>query len=316
MLNARRIIQKNHGDHLILLSLNDITDLVRLQHKEKEALNKEILAGKSYNLKLEKAVQERTKLLNKTNTRLEDKNLELESINKELEAFTYISSHDLQEPLRKIQAFTGRLLQKETDNLSEKGQNYFSVIQKSAERMQKLIKDLLSFSLISKADREFEYIELKEMVEDVKTECFEIIQEKNAIIETTGTCEVRVVPFLFRQVIQNLISNSIKYSQPKIPPHITISCAEVKSHDLNTQKLPLQKKYCHIRIKDNGIGFDQALSKRIFKVFEKLHSKDQYPGTGIGLAIVKKIIDTHNGLIVASSVKNKGTTFDIYLPEN
>jgi two-component system, chemotaxis family, CheB/CheR fusion protein len=316
LLNARRILQQKHGEHLILLSFNDITELVRLQRKEKEALTREIKESKFYSQKLEVAVQERTKQLNTINISLEDKNQELENSNKELEAFTYISSHDLQEPLRKIQAFAGRLLHKENQNLTEKGQNYFRIIQKSAERMQTLIRDLLTFSQINKAEREFETIQLNELVEDVKIEYIESIKEKNAVIKTAESCEIRVIPFLFRQVIQNLVSNSLKYAQPDIPPQIHILCQKAEPEMLQSLHLPPQKEFYHISIKDNGIGFEQIFSERIFKVFEKLHSKDQYPGTGIGLAIVQKIIENHNGHIFATSIKNEGTTFDIYLPEN
>ena len=134
------------------------------------------------------------------------------------------------------------------------------------------------------------------------------------MIEVKESCEVHIIPFQFRQLMHNLISNALKFSNPKIPPHITIASHNIKYSKANTANLPIQKEYCHIAISDNGIGFEQKFSTRIFEVFQKLHGKEEYAGTGIGLAIVKKIVDNHNGIITAVSKPNKGTTFNIYIP--
>ncbi len=314
MLNARRIVQKSHGEQLILLSINDITAAVRLQQKEKEELTKDIMITKSYNLKLEAAVRQRTGELDRINSSLAEKNTELEKMIEELEAFAYVSSHDLQEPLRKIRTFAGLILEKEKPNLSESGKNYFRLMQNSAERMQALIKDLLAFSRISVADRKFETIDIDKLIEEVKEEFKERLEETQAVIEIKGSCKVNVIAFQFRQVLQNLISNALKFAKPGVPPHVIIECRTVKSDKVDFVKLMPKKEYNQISIIDNGIGFEAEYTDKIFKVFEKLHSKDEFAGTGIGLAIVKKIVENHHGFITAKSEPSKGTSFDIFIP--
>jgi two-component system CheB/CheR fusion protein len=317
-LNARRVIQKTHREQLILLIIADITEVRRLimekELREKELLKKEILERKTEKLRLEEAVDKRTQELKEVNESLENKNKELINMNKELEAFTYISSHDLQEPLRKLQTFAGIILENEKNNLSDKGKNYFNLMQQAAERMRQLIQDLLAFSHISAAERKFVKTDLNKIIEQVKTEFKEAIAEKNAIIEVKENCEVRIIPFQIRQLMHNLMSNALKFSNSKTTPHIIIESRKIKLSKENALNLPAQKEYCHITFRDNGIGFKNEFSSKIFEVFQKLHSKDVYAGTGIGLAIVKKIVDNHNGIITAKSEVNKGTTFDIYIP--
>lgn len=317
-LNASRIIQKTHREELVLLVIADITEVRHLilekELREKELLNKEISERKMEKLILEKTVEERTQALTEANELLENKNVELLNMNRELESFTYVSSHDLQEPLRKIQIFAGRVLEKENENLSDNGKNYLRLMKNAAERMQTLIKDLLTFSRLSMAERKFETTDLNIIIEEVKKEFKEAIAEKDAIIEVKEICEVRIIPFQFRQLMHNLISNALKFSNPKIPPHITVNSRNIKYSKLKIANLPPKKEYCHISIADNGIGFEKEFSERIFEVFQKLHSKDEYAGTGIGLAIVKKIVDNHEGVITATSKLNKGTIFNIYIP--
>lgn len=236
-------------------------------------------------------------------------------MNKELEAFTYVSSHDLQEPLRKIQTFGSLLLEKESNNLSEKGKAYFQFMQDAAKRMQALIDDLLTFSQSTVSERNFEVIDLKVIVEKVKYDLRDIIKEKQAIIEMTGSCPTPVIVFQFNQLMNNLIGNSLKFSSPQRLIHIQINCETVEGRNITTVHLSHDKTYHHISISDNGIGFEEKFSEKIFEIFRKLHSSSEYPGTGIGLAIVKKIVDNHNGRITATSEPNKGTTFDIYVPQ-
>jgi len=241
---------------------------------------------------------------------------ELRIANKELLAFTYISSHDMQEPLRKVQTFASIILKEEKETLSDNGKNYLQRIHSSAERMQLLINDLLTFSRINKTDRKFEKTELSTIIDDVKADLEDNIKDKNATIEAVELCHVNIIPFQFRQLIYNLISNSLKFSRVNIPSQITIKSSIVKGSKLNNEKLSPEKNYCHIIVKDNGIGFEPHFSERIFGVFQKLHNKELYAGTGIGLAIVKKIVENHNGIITATSELNKGATFDIYIPAN
>ena len=238
---------------------------------------------------------------------------ELVIANKELEAFTYVSSHDLQEPLRKIQTFVTVILENENKNLSDNGKYNFQRMQSAAGRMQQLIEDLLAFSRINTAERKFEKTDLKIIIEEVKTELKDIIHEKHATIEATELCPANIIAFQFRQLMHNLISNALKFSNPDIPSHILIKSRIVKGSKLNNEKLSPEKNYCHITVKDNGIGFEPHFNNRIFELFQKLHNKEEYAGTGIGLAIVKKIVENHNGIIIATSEFKKGATFDIYI---
>ena len=263
---------------------------------------------------LEKAVEIRTNELKQANE-------ELKKINKELKAFAYVSSHDLQEPLRKIQTFSDRILENENEKLSEKGKRDFHIVHDAAARMQTLIEDLLSFSRLSNTDQKFETTSLGVIVDKVKDELKDTIEEKDATIEVIEPGMINVIPFQFHQLMQNLIGNALKFSRVGIPPHIVIQRVTIKGSKLKDQKpadvndfLSPEKDYHHIMVSDNGIGFEKEFNEKIFEVFQRLHSKDEYAGTGIGLAIVKKIVGNHHGIITAISQLNKGTTFNIYIP--
>ncbi|GGD83352.1 chemotaxis protein CheB [Planktosalinus lacus] len=317
-LNASRIVQKTHREELILLIISDITDVRRLivekEERDKKLLKKEIRDRKAEKIKLERAVKNRTQELKEANESLDSRNKELLNLNKELEAFTYVSSHDLQAPLRKLQTFTGIILEREEHKLSEKGKKYFQLMLKETERMRQLIQDLLVFSGISAGERKFENTDLNEIIDAVKEDLKELIEEKNAVIEIKEMCDVHIIRFQFQQLMFNLISNSLKYSKPNKPPHITISSRKVEYEKLKIKELPPQKEYCEIKISDNGIGFEQKFSNKIFEVLQKLHGKEEFDGTGLGLAIVKKIVENHNGVVTATGKLNKGATFTIYLP--
>ena len=202
----------------------------------------------------------------------------------------------------------------ENQTLSDTGRHYFQRIMNAAKRMQQLITDLLAFSHLSTAQRKFENTDLNLIVEDVKNEFKETMQEKRATIEVNKMCDAHIIPFQFRQLIQNLIGNSLKFSDPEKPLHIKIQSKISTGRTLNNEQLAPEKKYCHLSVADNGIGFDPQYRDQIFEVFQRLHGRDEYPGTGIGLAIVKKIVENHNGIITASGELGKGATFDIYIP--
>ena len=238
-------------------------------------------------------------------------NNNLISVNKELESFAYISSHDLQEPLRKIQTFSSRILAEEYQYLSDKGKFYFERLQHSALRMQILIRDLLAYSRTKTRERQFEVTDLNILVEEIIQGFREELEEKKGTIEAPEQCEANIIPFQFRQLLQNLISNALKFTQPGKPPRILIKSEIIKNNNLNFLK---GKDYCHITVSDNGIGFDLQYKERIFEIFQRLSTKKSYEGTGMGLAIVKKIVENHNGIITATSEINKGATFDIYIP--
>ena len=175
----------------------------------------DIQEQKTFAVELERQVRERTK-------ELAQNLIELGKMNKELQSFAYISSHDLQEPLRKIQTFSTRIFETEEKNLSDAGKNYFRRMQDAALRMQTLIEDLLAYSRTKSVDRKYEHTDLNKIVEEVKADLKEELQQKQAIIEATGLCKVNVIPFQFRQLLLNLLGNSLKFSKPTYPPHIKI----------------------------------------------------------------------------------------------
>jgi PAS domain S-box-containing protein len=267
----------------------------------------DIHTEKAFTNELEKQVAERTKELEQTN-------IDLENMNKELQSFAYISSHDLQEPLRKIQTFASQIMEKEALHLSENAKDKFKKMRNAAQRMQALINDLLTYSRTNIHERIFEKTDLSKIIENVRQDMKEELEQRQAVIEIQNMCEVNIIPFQFRQLLYNLVSNSLKFSSPDNPPRIKISSEIVKDKILNSSKLSGVTNYCHISVSDNGIGFEQQYNEKIFEVFQRLHGRTQYAGTGIGLAIVKKIVENHNGIITAKGEQNKGATFDIYLP--
>jgi light-regulated signal transduction histidine kinase (bacteriophytochrome) len=248
------------------------------------------------------------------NQEKEKRAAELAIVNQELLTFTYISNHDMQEPLRKIQVFISRILGSETGTLSETGQNHLRRIQVAAERMQEFIKDLLLYHYANNAEYKFEKIELGLIINVVKKDLERIIEDKNAIIEFNDVCYVDTMFVSFRQLLYNIIHNALKFSNPDVPPHIVIKATIASGSDLKIAGISAGKQYCHIAITDNGIGFEPEFNERIFDVFHRRHNKEEYPGTGIGLAIARKIVMHHKGVITATSSPGRGTTIDVYIP--
>ncbi|MBJ7882109.1 CHASE3 domain-containing protein [Gelidibacter salicanalis] len=245
---------------------------------------------------------------------IEKRNLELERSNKELSSFNYVASHDLQEPLRKIQTFLSRLEEKEQDHLSNNGKVYIERIKSSSTRMRSLIDDLLQFSRTNRSEEALEDSNINILLETAKHDLVEIISDKRARISSDFIPSMKVIPFQIKQLFLNLMSNSLKYSRELTAPVITITYSQTKASDLPKIKYSKHNLYHTITVKDNGIGFDQDYAEKIFILFNRLHNKNEYSGTGIGLSICKKIVENHNGYITAEGDINNGSIFTIYLP--
>jgi signal transduction histidine kinase len=239
---------------------------------------------------------------------------QLESANKDLERFAFMASHDLQEPLRKIRLFSDRLYIKYKDVIQDDSK-MISLIQKSAERMQALIIDILSFSKISMEKTEFEKSDLNVLIKDLLNDMSEEVTEKKATISVDHLPELTVSPRLIRPLFQNLINNALKYKKKNENPVIKIR-SEAHIHVSGQNGKSKSKKYWRIIVEDNGIGFDQKYAEDIFGMFKRLHNNAEFEGTGIGLALCKKIIEHHHGFISARSKVNEGSTFVISLPVN
>ncbi|MBC8005750.1 MAG: CHASE3 domain-containing protein [Verrucomicrobia bacterium] len=245
---------------------------------------------------------------------IEDKIADLEKSNKELSAFNHIASHDLQEPLRKVQTFISRIREKDYDSFSGNVKDYFSGIERATSRMQMFIEDLLLYSRASNVARIFELTDLNELLDNSKQELSQRIEEKNAIIIAEILPTLNVIPFQVQQLFTNLLSNSIKYSKPDVPPVITIESRMVSAKNLPGWVTNPKNRYYKISISDNGIGFDPQHAEDIFTLFYRLHSKTAYSGTGVGLAICKVIAENHKGYIKAESTPGVGSTLIFYLP--
>ena len=249
--------------------------------------------------------------LRRLNDVLELKNRELEQRNAELNSFSYVASHDLQEPLRKIQSFNSLILERESDCLTESAKDYFGRSMAAAGRMQELIKDLIDYSRVNAANWAFESIDLNRLLNEVKHDLNELITGKEAVIHTSTLPTTPVIEFMFRQLLQNLISNSLKYHRPGVSPVIRVNYQRIEPD----YAIPKSSDLMHqLTVSDNGIGFDPAYSQRIFQLFQRLHGRSQYTGTGIGLAICHRIMQNHNGTILAEAVPNQGATFTMRWP--
>ncbi|OXA78262.1 hypothetical protein SAMN05444397_101212 [Flavobacterium aquidurense] len=249
------------------------------------------------------------------NIELKERNNELEKSNKELASFNHVASHDLQEPLRKIQTFISRVSEADRAVMSESGRDYLSKIAVSAKRMRVLIDDLLLFSRTNTTKKEFIKLNLNELLENAETELAEVIQEKKAVITASKLPKLNVIPYQIEQLFINLIGNSLKYNKPGIVPEIFIESEKVSSADYPDLLEQSVKKFHKITFRDNGMGFDPQFKETIFILFQRLHSKTDYPGTGIGLAICKKIVENHKGHILADSTPDIGSVFSVFLPE-
>ncbi len=268
----------------------------------------DITEQKQFAEALEKKVQERTKELAEANLLLSQSNIELNQ-------FAYIASHDLQEPLRKVRTFT-ELMQLSLGEIPEKAKNYVNKIQSSIERMQTLINDVLKFSLLSKEREKFESVNLNTILSRVLGDFELLTEQKGAKIIAGNLPVIEAIPIQMNQLFTNLISNALKFCSKERQPQITVSSRQLSKQEVQQYKeLNEDKLHYAIEFKDNGIGFNQENAKQIFTIFQRLHGKNDYAGTGIGLAMCKKITVNHHGTIYANALPDKGASFIIILPE-
>ncbi len=272
-------VSKMDDNHLVNI-FSDVTDIKESQ------------------LKLEKLVDE----LKRTNTNLEE--------------FTYAASHDLKEPIRKIRIFVERLKINHSASLNEEGLMILEKLLTSSLRMRLLVDDLLEYSQLSVFDHKWESVELSEELKRVLGDLELVIEEKQADIKILDLPVIKGHRRQLQQLFQNLIGNSLKYSKEGIAPIIIISSLVTKGKDihLNLPEGERESQFFHIRIIDNGIGFEQKNADKIFRVFHRLHERNEYQGTGVGLSIVKKVVENHSGYVTAQSQSGIGSIFNIYLP--
>ncbi len=239
----------------------------------------------------------------------------LERSNRELQDFAQVASHDLQEPLRKILAFGDRLKSKAGESLDEQSLDYLQRMCNAAARMQTLITDLMAFSRVEIKGQAFVPTELCVIAREVSADLETRIEEAGGRVEIEELPIIDADPMQMRQLLQNLIGNSLKYHRAGVPPVVRIYSQKLDARSPDSMdEIALARQPCQILVTDNGIGFDEKYLDRIFNVFQRLHNKGEYEGTGVGLAICRKIVDRHGGTITARSIPGQGTTFVVTLP--
>ncbi|MBC7774307.1 MAG: PAS domain-containing protein [Phycisphaerae bacterium] len=280
------IARSSQGGHLVFISF--IRDITREKQAEME--------------------------LEQHRDQLAQKNTELERSNRELTAFNYIASHDLQEPIRKIKMFGNLLNEKSRETLPPPQREFIDRMLFSADYMQQLIESLLAFSRTTSTEKNLQPVNLNLLLEEVKTSMTHLIEEKNAAIILEKLPVLEGIPLQFQQLFENIIGNALKYSKPGQPCVIKIEADVVAGHSVKAEGAVHEQHYHHISVKDNGIGFDQKYAHKVFEIFQRLHNKNEYSGTGVGLAICKKIVENHHGLITVESKAGQGAKFNIYIP--
>ncbi|MCW3105107.1 MAG: sensor histidine kinase [Bacteroidetes bacterium] len=291
-------LSEKKNQEKILTSYKD-----RLSEKEEEL----ILAEVSHLRKAKEKLEEHAK-------NIEAKNNELVNTNIELSSFTYIASHDLKEPLRKIRMLSEYILEKQGKDFSPEVLRHFSSITSAIGYMQELIAGLLSYSSINNNQLKLVDTDLNEIIKEVKSNLEAVIAERGVKIESGELPVLKIISIPFIQLFSNLISNAVKYSRKDVPPVIAISAKKMQSDEIETEILLSADSYWAITVQDNGIGFEQKYQHKIFELFQRLHEKDVFSGTGIGLAICNKIVQNHNGFITAFGEPGVGARFTVYLP--
>ena len=288
----------------VLIELYQKTHKLLIQEQKLIAINKSL----ENEINERKNSEEKVKALNLELL----KNIDhLEAANKDLDRFAFMASHDLQEPLRKIRVFSERLYASCGHLLDAEAKLCINRIQGSAERMQALIKDIFTFAKVSSDKKSYVYTDMNLLVNEVMLQLDSTIKDKNATIVVDKLHSLYVNPVLIQPLFYNLISNAIKYAKLGVPPVVRIYSEESLPQATGGA---LANACCRIFVEDNGIGFEQKYSEQIFNMFTRLHHSSEYEGTGIGLALCKKIVEEHNGFISAISKVNEGSTFIVSLP--
>ncbi|TKB02298.1 histidine kinase [Alteromonas portus] len=287
-----------------LLLIITVFLLLKINSREHEKYQADL---ESVNEDLESRIEERTQELSLYSD-------ELARSNRELEDFAFVASHDLQEPLRKIRAFGNRLESGYNDVIDERGKDYLARMLNAAERMSMLISDLLAFSRVSTRGKEFDEVDLNNTVQSVLGDLEIAIDEKSAEINVGDMPVIRGDKSQLEQLFLNLISNALKFQSEGVTPVVTITSKEATESDTRDILMSEEYDWVKITVKDNGIGFDQSFAEKIFAPFQRLHGRSEYKGTGIGLAVCRRIVERHNGQITAMSAPGQGATFSIIMP--
>lgn len=291
----------------VFIDLYQKNHRLQIQEQRLKAINKNLESE----ITERKASEEKVRQLNR---QLLGNITLLESANRDLDRFAFMASHDLQEPLRKIRTFSDLLGTKYKEVLDADANTYINRIQSAASRMQALIKDILAFSKLTGEKDSFEFTDLNILLDEALVDLESMIREKDARIDIVSPLPaLEVKPGLIRPLFYNLISNALKYSKDHEAPRITIRY-ELTGAENGKPDPKDNGKYCRIFVEDNGIGFDQIYAEQVFEMFRRLHGNTAFEGTGIGLALCKKIVEKHHGFITATSKANEGTTFTITLP--
>jgi signal transduction histidine kinase len=300
-------VTKPFDPDILLLKIKTfyrLSEQTRQLNELQQSLRVEIERRKKAETILERKVEERTKELRRSNQQLEHSN-------QELQQFAYVASHDLQEPLRKIQTFANMAIDYHLEN-RERVSSYLHKITDSAKRLRELVSDLLNFSRIN-IDERFTKTDLNVIIQETLAD-IEVPEGADApTIHVDKIPAIEVIPLQMRQVFQNLISNSFKFCRPGVTCRIDIKAELIKEKSIDAPASS-DGDYCRITLQDNGIGFSDTYRTKIFEIFQRLNAREEYAGTGIGLAIVKKVIDRHDGLISAHGKENEGAMFTIVLP--
>ncbi len=282
-------------------ALNEMQNILKEEIEFRKKAEKEL---SELNHSLEKRVEERTEELFQINK-------QLEISNDDLQQYASVASHDLKEPLRKIQIYSDRVRRSFLEENQEADQ-YMQKIISSSQRMSRLINDLLNYSRLS-GEGLFKPTDINVILDELMADLEILIAEKNASISIDTFPEMEVIPGQIRQLFQNILSNALKFSKNGAPPEVHIIVKRTETLDIAAADAN-DGAYARISISDNGIGFNEIYKEKIFTMFQRLHSKEAFEGTGIGLAIVKKIVEKHNGLITVNSREGEGTTFTLVLP--